>query len=436
MRNTSTRQSRLKIHLDSIGCRLNQSEIEALGGQFRSRGHDLVPQAEGADLAVINTCAVTVDAASASRQLIRRAARAGAEVIAAGCWATFDPQGAAALPGVSRVVGNADKDFLVPQVLGIPTETFDLEPVARAALPGARLRTRAFIKVQDGCDNRCTFCVTTVLRGAARSRPLPAVLADIQSALAGGVKEIVLSGVHLGSWGQDFAPAMHLKDLVHAILRETDAPRLRLSSLEPWDLDGGFFQAWADEPRLCRQLHLPLQSGCDLTLRRMARKTTQASFRALVDAARQASPCLALTTDLIAGFPGETADEFAATLAFVEEMAFADAHIFPYSARHGTAAASMPRQVPHPVRRARAARLRAAVDASASRYRHGFIGGRLEVLWENVGELTPTGWTLGGMADNALRVQASAPQNLWNEIASVEIVEAAGETLKGIIRQM
>ena len=203
--------------------------------------------------------------------------------------------------------------------MNLPQESFDLEPIARKPLPGLHRRTRAFIKVQDGCDNHCTFCVTTIARGEGRSRSVADVILDIQSALEGGTKEIVLTGVHLGSWGQD--SGNHLRDLVKAILRETDAPRLRLSSLEPWDLDADFFSLWADK-RLMPHLHLPLQSGCDSTLRRMARKTTPQSFRELVSAARAVMPEVAITTDIIAGFPGETDDEFAESLAVCKRDEF------------------------------------------------------------------------------------------------------------------
>ncbi len=249
----------MKVYLDTIGCRLNQSEIESMARQFRAAGHVIVASADEADLAVVNTCTVTSQAAADSRGTVRRIARAGVdEIIATGCWATLQPEKAAALPNVLRVVNNAQKEMLVPELLNLPAESFDLEPIAREPLPGLRQRTRAFIKVQDGCDNHCTFCITTVARGEGRSRPLADVIADVQSALDGGTKEIVLTGVHLGSWGQELES--HLRDLVKAILKHTDTPRLRLSSLEPWDLDADFFQLWEDE-RLCQHLHLATAIG-------------------------------------------------------------------------------------------------------------------------------------------------------------------------------
>ncbi len=209
----------VKIYLDTIGCRLNQSEIETYARQFRAAGHDLVGTPAEADLTVVNTCDVTAAAAADSRKKIRGAARAGSgEIAVTGCWATLNPEGAQALPGVGHVILNQDKEGLVPKILQIPpetfAETFDLEPLIRQPVPGARLRTRAFIKVQDGCDNRCTFCVTTVARGPGRSIPAGRILADVTAALNGGTQEIVLTGVHLGSWGQDFETRRHLRALV------------------------------------------------------------------------------------------------------------------------------------------------------------------------------------------------------------------------------
>lgn len=426
----------MKVYLDSIGCRLNQAEIERYARQFHAAGHTLVARPEEADLAVVNTCAVTTAAASDSRQKIRQAARAGAgEVIATGCWSTLKPAGAAALPGVSRVIPNTEKDQLVPDLLQIPAETFDQEPVERELIPGARLRTRAFIKVQDGCDNRCTFCVTTLARGAGRSRTIAEIIQDIHAAQEGdeGAREIVLTGVHLGSWGHDFKRPRHLRQLVQAILEETDAARLRLSSLEPWDLDAEFFKLWEDQ-RVCRHLHLPLQSGCGTTLRRMARKTTPESFTELVQAARAIIPGVAITTDIITGFPGETEAEFEQSLAFVRQMKFAGGHVFTYSARPGTAAARMPGQVPTQVRKERNARMREAFAESALAYQVHFVGQVLPVLWESATTLGPDGWHLSGLTDNYLRVNALAPRRLWNQITPVRLTRIDGESLRGKIQ--
>ena len=421
----------MKIYLDTIGCRLNQSEIEGMARGFRAAGHEIVTSADAAELAVVNTCAVTNEAAADSRGKIRQIARAGVnEIVATGCWATLQPQQALDLPNVTKVVTNDRKDDLVADVLNIPGESFELEPIAREPLPGLHRRTRAFIKVQDGCDNHCTYCVTTIARGAGRSRPVAEVLLDIQSALAGGTKEIVLTGVHLGSWGYDFN--LHLRDLIKAILRETDMPRLRLSSLEPWDLDADFFSLWEDK-RLMPHLHLPLQSGSEATLKRMARRTTPQSFRELASAARVAIPEVAITTDIIAGFPGETDDEFAESLAFVRELNFAGGHVFSYSPRPGTGAAKMKGQVKPELRKKRNHILHDALEESANSYRQQFLGQTMSVLWESTSEMGEWGWQMEGLTVNYLRVNAFAPSPRWNEIDLVQIHVCDGSRVKGII---
>jgi threonylcarbamoyladenosine tRNA methylthiotransferase MtaB len=423
----------MKIFLDTIGCRLNQAEIETLARQFRAAGHEIVATAGGADLAVVNTCTVTAQAASDSRAAIRRARRLGAnELVVTGCWATLEPDTAAGLPGVRKIVSNPQKDILVADLLDLPKEFFDLEPLARHPLPGLHARTRAFIKVQDGCNNACTFCITTMARGAGRSRSVEAVLTDIRLALEGGAKEIVLTGVHLGSWGLDFPTPQRLGDLVSILLNRTSVPRLRLSSLEPWDLDSDFFSLWRDE-RLCRHLHLPLQSGSETVLKRMARKTTPASFAALVQSARAAIPGIAITTDIIAGFPGETEGEFSETLDFVKRVGFAGGHVFTYSARPGTPAARMNTQVRHELRKERNAALRAVLEESAHAYRSRFIGHTLPVLWEASSTLTDAGWTLEGLTDNYIRIRAVAPEARWNQMDRVQLVSMDGDGMKGKI---
>ncbi len=431
----------MKIYLDSIGCRLNQSEIETYARQFRAAGHTLVPTASEADLAVINTCTVTNAADSDSRGKIRQVVRAGAEqVVVTGCWSTLNPDIAEKLPGVSHIIPNPDKNNLVPRVLDIPEENFEIEPLTRELIPGSRLRTRAFIKVQDGCDNRCTFCVTTIARGPGKSRPAADILADIRAALNSSgsgdskAKEIVLTGVHLGSWGQDLQSPRTLYHLVKTILKETSIPRLRLSSLEPWDLDEKFFSLWEDS-RICRHLHLPLQSGSASVLRRMARNTTPQTFADLVTAARAACPGIAITTDLIAGFPGETETEFLETVKYIRDLSFSGGHVFTYSARPGTAAATMSGQVQFQVRKERNAELRNILASSARKYQQKFLNQTLPVLWESVTEMDSKNWHLRGLTDNYLRVNSLAPSNYWNQITPVQLTGIGDNGLVGKVQE-
>jgi len=421
----------MKVFLDTVGCRLNQAEIEAMARQFRAAGHQIVASAGLADLAVVNTCSVTAEAASDSRSKLRSAARQGAaQIVPTGCWVTLNPEAAATMPGVSLVVRNAEKDGLVGAALGAAPAAVMARDTPRLPLPGTRRRTRAFIKVQDGCDNRCTFCVTTIARGASRSRAAADVIRDVRAALNGGAREIVLTGVQLGSWGKDID--LRLRDLILLILRETDAPRVRLSSLEPWDLDEDFFSLWADR-RLCNHFHLPLQSGCKETLRRMVRKTTPRSFRALVTRAREAVPDAAITTDVIAGFPGETEAEFAESLEFVREMGFAGGHVFTYSPMPGTAASRMRDAVPLEVGQHRSRLYRDVLRGTQRDFQSQQIGRIRPVLWESEAEKPDGGFELSGLTDNYVRVRARSPEPRWNQIDQVLLGEATSNELMGLI---
>ena len=423
----------MKFYLDTIGCRLNQSEIERYALQLRTAGHTLVGNPADADIAIVNTCMVTAAASADSRKKIRNIARAGTpQIVATGCWATLQPEQAKALPNISQVIHNKDKDNLVSIILQLKPEIFDKEFIAREPIPGLRARTRAFIKVQDGCNNKCTFCVTTIARGESVSRNEQEILKDIHAALAGGSKEIVLTGVHLGAWGQDFPKPKHLKELVQLILKETDVPRLRLSSLEPWELNETFFDLWEDS-RLARHLHLPLQSGCKETLRRMARKITPQAFSHLLKIARDAVPDIAITTDIIVGFPGESDEEFEESLAFVRSQSFAGGHVFAYSPRPFTAAATMPNQVETQIKKTRSKKMREVFSQSAQRYRERFIGRTLNVLWESENKIDTNRWMLKGLSDNYLRITAQSPKPLWNQITSVKLVKLTENGIDGNI---
>ena len=408
----------MKVYLRTLGCRLNQSEIDTMARQFQQQGHEIVDDAALADWFVVNTCAVTNEATASSRQLIRELGRVNpnGQITVTGCYAQISPDEIQVLPNVARVVDNQAKDKLVELTIGVPVQPFDHEPLERDQdKRGAVGRTRAFIKVQDGCDNACTFCVTTIARGAGRSRSLVEVVEEIRYLHAAGYQEAVLTGVHLGSYGHDLGDEQGLVKLVQAILNDTDIPRFRLSSLEPWDLAPEFFDLWQN-PRLCRHLHLPLQSGCDATLKRMLRRTNQRQFRALVQAARERVPGVNITTDIIAGFPGETDDEFAISEAFIHEMRFAGLHVFRYSKRPGTAASRMRGHVSDAVKKERGNRLRALGDELERRYAAQFGSMVLDVLWEQITGATEDGFVNVGYTDNYIKVRAIHPRVLTNLI--------------------
>jgi len=392
----------VNVHVRALGCRLNLAETDALARALAAGGHSLVNGPEHADLIVVNTCAVTQDAVHTSRKLTRQLHKAApaASITLTGCYAQLAPAEAAALPGVASVVSNADKDALARKLGGI--ELHELEPLQRGERDRVG-RTRAFVKVQDGCDNACTFCITTVARGASRSRPADEIVGEITRLTAFGYREAVLTGVHLGSYGHDAGQRDGLAGLIRRILAETDVPRLRVSSLEPWDLTPGFFDLWRD-PRLCPHLHLPLQSGCDATLRRMARRTSQVQFRALLAAARERIADPAITTDVIVGFPGETDAEFEASIDFIAGQGFAGLHVFRYSRRPGTAAARMRGQVDDDVRKRRSERMHALAAEQQAAYAERWLGRTLPVLWEQVAGASEDGFLNVGYTPNYLRV--------------------------------
>jgi threonylcarbamoyladenosine tRNA methylthiotransferase MtaB len=429
----------MKVFLHTIGCRLNQSEIETMGRQLLAAGHEIVTDPAQADKVIVNTCAVTAEAARDGRNITRRIHRANnqAEILLTGCYATIAPQKVGQIEGAGRIVLNRDKDRLVqiidPQArLNLPD--YDHEPILRAFLENNShaANTRAFIKVQDGCDNKCTFCVTTIARGAGHSRHLGDVVAEIQALTAAGYQEAVLTGVHLGSYGRDLGNGTDLSALVAAILEHTAIPRLRLSSLEPWDVSPGFFTIW-ENPRLLPHLHMPLQSGSDQVLRRMARRTSRASFRKLATLAYANIPDLNLTTDIIVGFPGETEAEFQDSLDFVREIGFSRLHVFSYSSRPGTAAANMPDHLPKAVKKERAHRMITLGQELSLAFHRRYETQTRSVLWENANGADNGGLRWAGYTDNYIRVLASGPADLFNRVTLTQLTDARPDGLSGQI---
>jgi len=426
----------MKVFFDTVGCRLNQAEIEQLAGQFKSAGHEVIASAEGADLVVVNTCSVTSAAASDSRQKARQASQAGAkQILLTGCWATLEPDQAKSLPGVSDVVSNLQKMDIPLRILGGHLEEYDKEPITRSPLPGAHKRTRAFIKAQDGCDNFCTFCVTRLARGEGRSVSKEEILQEIKSAESGGVREVVLSGVNLGSWGKDLPGNETITDLIAFLLAESKVERMRLSSVEPWDLDERFFGLWQN-PRLCRHLHLPLQSGSASVLKRMARHTTPRDFSDLVKCAGNIIPGVSITTDVIVGFPGETEGEFIESMEFVKAMNFNGGHVFRYSPREGTSAARLPDRVHGTIAKDRAKQMSDVLNSSEAEHLFKMIGQDIEVLWEGSGKPTGSGWLLHGLSDHYMKVESEAATNRWNLIDRVKIEGVKGNGLSGRIENL
>lgn len=379
-----------RVLLKSLGCRLNEAEIESWARDFLARGWSIAGDGEAADLVVANSCAVTQEAARKSRQLLRRCQRANphAKLVMTGCLASLNGPTDARELGADLLIDNRDKDRLAD----IAITEFDLPTMPETAIDGtadslfARGRQRAFVKVQDGCRYACTFCVTCIARGKERSRPIDEVADLVARLAAAGIREALLAGVHLGGYGSDLGA--DIVALTRAVLERTSMQRIRLGSLEPWDLPPGFWSLFEDE-RLMPHLHLPLQSGSDRVLKRMARRCKSADFARLAEEGRQRVPALNLTTDIIVGFPGETDVDWQQTLRLVESLGLGDIHIFSYSARPGTRAAELPARVPEPVKRERAQELaylaqRLRVDAMTAS-----IGRSAAVLREAVSRFGP-----------------------------------------------
>jgi len=428
----------MRIHLKTLGCRLNEAELEIWSRDFENRGHQITSRLADADLVVVNTCAVTGAAVRKSRKLLNRAQRQNprSKLVVSGCYATLNPSENAQTLGVDLVVDNRDKEHLVD----IATRELDLHAMPeQATAPGesgllGRGRQRAFIKVQDGCRYQCTFCIVTVARGAERSRPIDQVVAEINDRVKQGFHEAVLTGVHLGGYGSDSGSDLY--QLIRAVLERTAIPRLRLGAVEPWDLPENFWDLF-ENPRLMPHLHLPIQSGADSVLKRMARRCKNAEFQRLAEQACRRVPDINLTTDIIVGFPGETDQEWQQTLAFVEQIGFGHLHIFAYSPRPGTRAALLPDPVSRDVIRQRGEALHQLGERLKQQTLQRFIGRSFPVLVESAPTLPEAGWS--GYTPNFLRVNIPSPSgsDLENRLVEVRLQQLAdsGDTLIATLEQ-
>ena len=442
-----------RIAFVTLGCKVNQSDTQKAIADFRAAGWRIVPPTAPAEVYVVNTCSVTHVADRKSRSWLRRSARANPQalVVATGCYAELGKSTLEAMDEVGLIVGYKQKDDLLGLVSGVRdwgsgiSRELALIPDPQSLTPNPpwltgedsdfTSRTRAMVKIEDGCNDFCTFCIIPFTRGMPRSTPTNQVVDLVNARLAEGFKEIVLTGVHMGKYGQDHAQrkrasadpteAPDLPGVVRAVLERTAVPRLRITSVEP--TDAVMMLPLLTDPafhgRLAPHLHLPLQSGCDPTLARMKRDYTTAEFAAVVRQCRQAVPGIAITTDLITGFPGETEDEWQQTLDFVRNMDFSHIHVFPYSQRPGTPAAAMTCQIHPDIRHARTLQMMHISEATEATYSIQQLGHTRSVLWETEVKLTTdnrrlaTGERLwSGLTDNYLRVHTRTPTNLSNTI--------------------
>ena len=426
----------MQVHLLALGCRLNEAELETWSRDFLARGHSITTDPNQADLVVVNTCAVTDEAVRKSRKLLRRTHRNNprARLVVSGCYASLEPGEAADNLGVDLLVANRDKERLVEiasRELELATmPLLATEPGANPLL--ARGRQRAFIKVQDGCRYRCTFCIVTEARGDERSRPAADVVKQINRLYTEGIREVVLTGVHIGGYGSDSGGDLYR--LIRTVLTDTDIPRIRIGSVEPWDLPANFWELF-ENPRFQPHLHLPLQSGSDSVLRRMARRCKRTEFAQLIAEARRQVADFNVTTDIIVGFPGESDREWHEGLEFVRSIGFGHLHIFPFSPRRGTKAAQLPNPVDAQTKKARSRTLHKLAQEMKQTTLENYIGRRFPVLLEGRARGDGVAGHWFGYTPNFLQVviPAKPESNLENQILEAELlgITETGEALAG-----
>jgi threonylcarbamoyladenosine tRNA methylthiotransferase MtaB len=444
---------RTTVGLITVGCKLNQYETEAMAERLEESGFSVVPFTSSADVYVVNTCTVTARSDYKSRQMLRRAARRNPDalVVATGCYAQREPESLLAMPEVALVIGNDLKPRLTELVsaemsgddrrgrtsapVGRESGSEQAEPPPGQAgseqssefgffdVTGFRGYTRAFLKIQDGCDRRCAYCAVPDARGPARSRPLGDVLRQARTLGDRGYREIVLTGVHIGAYSDECGTV--LSDLVRALTRLDEVDRIRLGSVEPTELTPELSDLILNSPKVCNHLHVPLESGSDSVLRRMGRAYTREHYRDAVRQVTSRDPLCGLGADVMVGFPGETDEDFADTMALIESLPFTYLHVFTYSRRRGTPAASMPGVVPAEEAGRRSAVLRELGKRRSLGFRQGLVGEVVNVLLE--GGRGRSRGAVSGLAGNYVRVQVGGGSELVNRIVPVSI-RGADET--------
>ena len=434
-----------KIAFYTLGCKVNQSDTASMEGIFRRAGYEVVDFGSPADVYLINTCVVTNTGQRKSRQIINRAVRHNplSLIVVTGCYPQTAPEEVRAIAGVDVIIGNQERARiveLVEQALeNKQTEILDNVQKMTVDTKFEELgvgtetdKTRAFLKIQEGCNQYCTYCIIPYARGPLRSRSLESIRSEVAKLVEAGYKEVVLIGIHLGCYGKELAKEgkhITLYDAVQAVLSVEGMCRVRLGSLESVEVEPRLLELMANEPRLCKHLHLPLQSGCDKILQAMHRPYDTARFTQLLQQIRAQVPDVAITTDIIVGFPGETEEDFATTLAFAEKCGFAKMHIFPYSKRKGTPAEKMPNQVDEAVKGERAARLAAVDEKLHQAMLKQMVGKTEEVLFEQPVDAVH----MEGLCGPYLRVVVPGMSELSNTIAKVRLTGIVEDWLTGEI---
>ncbi len=422
----------MKVKFYTLGCKVNQYETEAMREALAAQGFPPAGEDEPAGVVVVNSCTVTAQSDQKARQALRRLKRQnpGAVAVLTGCWPQAFPSQAADLEEADIVLGNASRAALADrlrQFLATGQRVVDVSPHKKGEafeplrVTGLHGHTRAFLKIEDGCERFCAYCIIPFARGPVRSKPLGDLAAEVAGLAAAGYQEVVLTGINLPAYGQDLG--LELCDAVEAACAIPGIRRVRLGSLEPERLTPPVIARMRAQEKLCPQFHLSLQSGCDATLRRMNRHYTAAQYREIVDNLRKAFPGCAVTTDIMVGFPGETEEEFQASLAFAREIGFARTHVFAYSPRPGTVAGRAPDQVPAPVKEARSRAMQAVAEESRRRFFQAMVGRTEPVLFER-----PAGpGCYEGCTPNYTPVRACCQRDLTGQLLSVRLTGVDGE---------
>lgn len=415
-----------KFKIVSLGCRTNQYESQAYHDQLVAMGYSAAQESEEADICIVNTCTVTESADSSSRHAIRQLARdhQGAKLLVTGCFAERSPQVVEQLPGVTHVVPNRDKDHLLATI-------FPEEELPEFSIKHFDAHTRAFVKVQDGCNSFCTYCIIPYVRGRSKSRTVDEILDEVKTLISNGYKEVVLTGINIGDFDggvDEGTPPVRLAQLVRLVDAIPGLERLRLSSIDPDEVDDDLADAILSGKKTCPSMHIVLQSGSNVILKRMNRKYTRQIFFETVDRLRAASPDFTFTTDIIVGFPGETDVDFNDTLDVMQQVKFAKVHMFPYSDRPRTRSVLMPNKVPQEVMKERKQTVLRQAEQLSYELREGYVGRRLWVLTENLEGERPG--EVAGHTENFLPVSIQGGSFEANQLVEVELI---ANTAAGLI---
>ena len=425
----------------TLGCKVNQYETEAMIESFEKAGYETVEYTDYSDVYVINTCTVTNMSDRKSRQIIRRALELNPDAFIAvvGCYSQIAPREVLEIPGVRLVVGTNERSRIVELVestrskegkLSLVNDIMEVREFEEMSIKNYKSRTRAFLKIQEGCDQYCTYCIIPYARGHIRSRKPDSIIAEVEELARSGFREVVLTGIYVAAYGKDLGNTSFI-EIIERVHEVDGIERIRMSSVDPNVMTDEFIARLRNLPKICRHFHLSLQSGCDETLKRMNRKYNTEEYKKVAGKLREVFPDVALTTDLIVGFPGETEEEFKKTVEFVEDISFSAMHIFKYSPREGTPASKYKSQVKPQIKDERSKLITSIAEKNEEKFKRGFIGRSMKVLYEHPFNKKDT--LFEGLTDNYIRVVSESQEDIKGKIIETALLELKEDYLEGKI---